>query len=292
MIIFNGQQLDNVEYNGVNLDKVIFNGVIVYEKTEESGTTVFILYNDSKSEKTVNLRIRVEEAPVIINGYSPNDPNYTFNYTATTTGSKSYAFNMPSYGDYRIELTGGKIKGYSDSSDLFSEGNIFTAATISSNVTNTNQWLHSADVEELTINSPININIDTAEYLETLNLQKATSIEAIKYTAITQLTIPASVQSISSYSLASNFELEEVHILGSNTVLSDNMFYQCYGLQDVYIYSTVPAATQGPWFYSSYPTIHLSSTLTIDQAKELFGSTFNQFREGKDTITLDTVFDL
>ena len=292
MIIFNGQQLDNVEYNGVNLDKVIFNGVIVYEKIEESGTTVFILHNDSKSDKTVNLRIRVEEAPVVINGYSPNNANYNFNYTATTTGSKSYAFNIPAYGEYRIELTGGKIKGYSDTAELFSEGNIFTSATISSNVTNTNNWLFEADVRELTINAPININIDTAEYLETLNIQKATSIEAIKYTALTQLTIPASVQSIEQYSLGYNYELEEVHILGSNTVLNSSLFYQDYGLQDVYIYSTVPAATQGSWFYGSYPTIHLSHTLDIDQARELFGSSFNTYREGKDTITLDTVFDL
>ena len=292
MIILNGQQLDNVEYNGVNLDKVIFNGVIVYEKTEEAGATVFELRNDSKSATTVNLRIRVEEFPVVINGYSPNNPDYTFNYTATTTGSKSYAFNIPAYGQYRIELTGGKIKGYSDTSELFSEGNIFTAATISSNVINTGSWLTSTDVEELTINSPININIDEAESLETLNIQRATSIEQIRSTAITQLTIPASVQSISSYGLASNFELEEAHILGSNTVLNDNMFYQCYSLQDVYIHSTVPAATQGSWFYNSYPTIHLSHTLNIDQAKELFGSSFNQYREGKDTITLDTVFDI
>lgn len=295
MIILNGQQIDNIEYNGVNLDKVIFNGVIVFEKsTEDNSTTIITITNQDKSTKTINLRYKVEQPTVYVNGYVRDNQSNAVNYVDTTAGQKSRSFTIPSYSTYVIELSGGKISEYDEDSSLFLEGNIYTEAFLGTNIESCNGWLIEPECTSLTIAADLPINIEYAGYLETLTIIGPHVIESISnLEAYTEsLTIPAG-STIESGAFNSIYEVQEIHILGSTTVLNSGMINSCYALENLYVHSTVPAATKGQWCGSStYPTIHLSSTLNINTARELFGSSFNTYKEGRDTLELEVVFDL
>lgn len=295
MIILNGQQADSIEFNGVNLDKIIFNGVIVFEKsTEDHSTTIISVENRNKSTRTINLIYTVEEPTVYINGYVLDSSSNAVNYVENTTGQKTRSFTIPSYSTYIIEMSGGKISEHDTDSSMFLEGNIYAEAFLGTNIESCGGWLIEPECGSLTIAADIPINIEYASNLKTLTIIGPHVIESISNLEgpIESITIPAgsTIRSGAFYFIP---EVQEIHILGSTTVLNDGMFSSCYSLSDIYVHSTIPAASKGQWFSpNTQPTIHLSSTLDIEQAKVLFGSKFNIITEARDEYELTTLFDL
>lgn len=295
MIILNGQQAEIIVFNGVNLDKVIFNGVIVFEKsTEDHSTTTITIENRNKSTETINLIYTVEEPTVYVNGYVRDSSSNAVNYVENTTGQKTRSFTLPSYSTYIIEISGGKISEYDAESSIFLEGNIYAEAFLGTNIESCSGWLIEPECRSLTIAADIPVNIEYASNLESLTIIGPHVIESVANIEgyIESITIPAG-STIQSGAFHFIPEVQEIHILGSTTVLNDYMFSSCYNLSDIYVHSTVPAASKGTWCSpNNQPTIHLSSTLNIDQARDLFGTKFNVIIESRDEYELTTLFDL